>query len=844
MGRKLRLLLVWILVVSISFVMNFAAYAENDGSGSNNGNTSVHVVLSPLVDVSDVHVIVTTAQGTKNEIALSKSNGNNVGNEYKADFDRALGIISEIHVKRTDGTEQIFNPADYLRNGGNVPGSVTYDIDYAAMNRPPVAQNDSAAVNDGTTPVTINVLVNDTDADNNRLTVYVNEGSSYEGFDNNTGTLVLSEDCSSFTYTPAIGFVGTTTFIYRAYDGYVCSSNTATVTIKVNGAPVANNDSYLTKINTSINISSSDILKNDIDPNSDTLSMNSITAPQHGTLTANNDGSFTYAPAAGFTGTDSFTYKAFDGYLSSEQAAVNITVADDTPANNPPVANNDSYVVIFGNELDVAASNGLLVNDSEKDPVALTVQTQPAYGNVQSNKDGSFTYTPDLESKFTGDDTFIYSMNDGKAESNTATVTITITYASVKPILEYVQANKDHTYTAHWGYLNENGAEVDAQVSKLTGNVISGSENLPATGFKAGRQRDVFTTVFDGSNLVWTLKGPDGKQRTATASANAARPVINTQPAAYADAYSVTQGTSLVISNAPNGVLANDSDADKDSLTAVDASAPSHGTVEMHADGTFTYIPNADFYGTDSFTYKAYDGWAKSEYATVTITVTQKPSDGGNPQYVNHAPTAADHSYTVQQDTTLSVETASGLLKGAYDQDNNSMTAVNPSAPSHGRVEVNSDGSFKYYPAAGFTGTDSFTYKVSDGSLTSTNATVTITVSAKPSDDKEEPGEDPTDDNGQKDDGQPADGNDQKDDGQTPETPDNTGDNGTVVDLPDENVPEAPVDIDKGSNISANTEKESGEKGTLPKTGGIPSEAFYGLGSLLAALGVFLRKKR
>src|SRR5438445_781644 len=89
------------------------------------------------------------------------------------------------------------------------------------------------------------------------------------------------------------------------------------------------------------------------------------------------------------------------------------------------------------------------------------------------------------------------------------------------------------------------------------------------------------------------------------------------------------------------GVLGNDTDAEGDALTASVVSGPSHGTLTFNADGSFTYVPAANYNGTDSFTYKANDGQVDSSVATVTLTI------GG----VNDAPVANDDSYTVNEDT-------------------------------------------------------------------------------------------------------------------------------------------------------------------------------------------------
>ena len=105
-------------------------------------------------------------------------------------------------------------------------------------------------------------------------------------------------------------------------------------------------------------------------------------------------------------------------------------------------------------------------------------------------------------------------------------------------------------------------------------------------------------------------------------------------------------------------VLANDTDVDGDSLTAVLISGPSHGSFTFNSDGTFVYTPFANYNGTDSFTYKANDGQALSSTATVNITITA----------VNDAPIAVDDSYSITSGSVLTVS-ASGVLANDTDAD-------------------------------------------------------------------------------------------------------------------------------------------------------------------------------
>ncbi|MEL6765504.1 MAG: cadherin-like domain-containing protein, partial [Cyanobacteria bacterium J06607_6] len=166
-------------------------------------------------------------------------------------------------------------------------------------------------------------------------------------------------------------------------------------------------------------------------------------------------------------------------------------------------------------------------------------------------------------------------------------------------------------------------------------------------------------------------------------------------------------------------------DADGDDLSAAIAAAPSNGTAELNANGSFTYTPNSGFSGDDSFTYTADDGNGGTAEATVTVTVE---GDTTPPPPVNTAPEAGDDSYSTAFDTALTIAADAGVLSTDSDADGDTLTAALAAGPANGSVEVSGDGSFVYTPNAGFSGDDSFTYTADDGNGGTAEATVTVTV--------------------------------------------------------------------------------------------------------------------
>jgi hypothetical protein len=187
-----------------------------------------------------------------------------------------------------------------------------------------------------------------------------------------------------------------------------------------NAAPVAENDAFTTDRNTPVTFNVSQVLGNDSDPDGDEFYPVLVAYPDHGTLSVNAYGGITYTPDTGFVGTDTASYKLFDGELYSEVATVTFTV-EGTPA---PVATDDSYSVKRRKTLTVNAP-GVTGNDSTTGSIMVVKVSGPATGDLDLNSNGSFTYKAGSSA---GIVTFTYKVKDASGEwSNTATVTINVT---------------------------------------------------------------------------------------------------------------------------------------------------------------------------------------------------------------------------------------------------------------------------------------------------------------------------------------------------------------------------------------------------------------------------------
>ena len=170
-------------------------------------------------------------------------------------------------------------------------------------------------------------------------------------------------------------------------------------------------------------------------------------------------------------------------------------------------------------------------------------------------------------------------------------------------------------------------------------------------------------------------------------------------------------------------MLTNDIDVDGDILTSELLRNVTKGNLDFYGDGSLTYIPVADFFGNDGFTYVAKDESNVTDSIEVVIIVSP----------VNDAPVALDDEYVLESGDSLIVEIDTlGILNNDIDIDGDTLSASVLDSVEHGTVTLSSDGTFKYVTDEGdFVGVDLFTYTSSD-TATSDTATVKITVTSRP----------------------------------------------------------------------------------------------------------------
>ena len=437
--------------------------------------------------------------------------------------------------------------------------------------------------------------------------------------------------------------------------------------------------------------SSLDIAFLGMDNDGDSLGYSVVTAPSSGILSVSQAGPdsepvTTYTPNANFNGSDSFTYKANDGVLDSTTVAVSITV---NPVNDAPVA---TAITQSLNE-DASINLTLSGTDLEGDTLSYALVTQPVNGSISGNLP-NLIYTP--SPNFVGTDGFIFAANDGAATSAPVSVALTVTAVNDAPTANAQTPSVDEDSALP---IILSGADIDGD--SLTYSVVG----QPASGILSGTAPNLTYTPnadFNGTDS-FSFKANDSSLDSAAATVSITVNPVNDSPTATAQAQSSDEDSSLVIQLAGN-------DIDGDTLNFSVSTQPTSGMLSGAAPN-LTYTPNADFNGTDSFTFVANDGSVDSTPVSVDLSIAA----------VNDAPTASAQAPAVDEDNPLIV-TLSG-----DDIDGDSLTFDVVSQPTSG-VLTGAAPNLTYTPNADFNGSDSFTFKTNDSSVDSAVETVSITV--------------------------------------------------------------------------------------------------------------------
>ncbi|CAN7596435.1 tandem-95 repeat protein [Variovorax paradoxus] len=491
--------------------------------------------------------------------------------------------------------------------------------------------------------------VHATDVDSATVTYSILSGNDngYFAIDPVTGEISLTPAGAAAFANDYEAGANAHALVVGANDGTVTTNIPVTLNEQnINDAPKAPDDTKTTNEDTPV---SGQIIGSDAD--GDTLTYVKGSDPAHGTVTVNADGTYTYVPGPNFNGTDSFTVTVSDGHGGTTTSTVNVTV---NPVNDLPTVPDYTQTT----HEDTPVSGQVIGTDVDGDALTYVKGSDPAHGTVTVNADGTYTYVPGAN--FNGTDSFTVTVSDGHGGTTTSTVTVTINPVNDAPVFVDGGGTPVNTTDGYvFGY-DENrpaGAVLgtvhatDGDSATVTYSILSGNDNGyfaidPVTGEISLTPAGAAAFVNDyeaGANAHALVVGANDGTVTTNIPVTLNEQNINDAPKAPDDTKTTNEDTPV------SGQVIG-TDVDGDTLSYVKGSDPAHGTVTVNADGTYTYVPGANFNGTDSFTVTVSDGHGGTTTSTVTVTV--------NP--VNDAPVFVDGGGTP-------VNTTDGYVFG-YDE--------------------------------------------------------------------------------------------------------------------------------------------------------------------------------
>ena len=735
-------------------------YTVQDDAGVSDAKaTRVTVMVSPSDDMpvalADTFVVSNTNRLDMPTAVLLKND-----QELDGETLRIVGVKNPsggtVHF---DSNEEIgFVPeTDFVTGGFDYIVSDGQHTDVAQViitrdNFQPIAQDDELKLDPEqvVAPVTIQanqLLANDMDPENDRLSIIrVNDDS---------GDNVAMDNRGNIIFTPNDEFIdsGLSHFTYQVSDD---KGNTADASVTVvladiidegtnppgsaNQQPPVNEDDKddivdpgdVVPVDTSnepptakddniethtppdpILISISELLKNDTDPDNDTLSLTVLDEDRlNGSITDDDpsDDIIVFTPSDSFIdeGFGQWRYEIDDGQGNTTTALVTVTLIND-----PPVAEDDSFDLGHDEQITIT-SEALLENDFDSDGDLLTLLiTDSSKGQATLNAEGNVIFT--RGSEFEGEGGFEYQISDGKGGVATAQVIITglvnqDPVANDDRIDEPVPKNQASVLPITFLLDNDFDPDPNDQFSLVeVQNTINSQVEW---------QEDTDTIIFTPSPgftgeaaFEYTIEDEQGARATAQVNLE----VINTPPVAVGDdQFNTLVDASLTIPT--SNLLDNDSDANNDDLAVVSVSPTSetHGSVTLGNDNV-TFQPEEGFEGEASFNYTIEDSDGAQDTATVTVVVTEKMG--------------TDDTFTISKNTTETIP-ATELL--GNDNGQLPMSIIEVGNVQNGVVQLNSNEDVQFTPNSDFIGEASFEYALRDGLGKTDKATVTITVENTP----------------------------------------------------------------------------------------------------------------
>ncbi|MCX6050643.1 MAG: Ig-like domain-containing protein [Chloroflexi bacterium] len=566
-----------------------------------------------------------------------------------------------------------FNGQDsfaFTLNDGALDSTATVSVTVTPVNDAPIVDAQTVQT---TEDAALKLTLTGADIDSDGLTYTVVTSPAFG---------LLGGIAPDLVYTPTTDFNGDDHFIFLANDGAL-NSVTATVSIAVdpvNDAPVAAAQTAQTAEDTAITLT---LTGTDVD--GDLLGYTIVQQPAHGQLSGVAP-NLLYMPDANFNGNDTFTFNVTDGTLTSPAASLSLTV---TLVNDAPTANAQALRTYETTPLTVTLTG----SDPDSDPLTYTVLSAPVSGTL-GGVAPNLIYTP--TTGFIGNDSLTFQVDDSITNSLAATITLTVAPANNAPIAYDESARTDE----------DSNVDVRLEGTDPDGNeLVYNTLTQPLYGMLSGVAPDLLYSPADDFNGVdhFTFRVGDGITNSSVATVSLTVNSINDPPIISDQVITTTEDTTVT-------VTLTGTDADNDELTYTVVTPPLHGLLGG-VTPNLVYTPSANYNGDDRFTFVATDGITTTLPATVSLLISS----------VNDAPVAASQMITTLKNAPVAI-TLSGL-----DVDGDGLIYTVVTTPANGLLGGIAP-NLVYTPSTDFTGSNSFTFKVNDGLVDSSAATISLTV--------------------------------------------------------------------------------------------------------------------
>lgn len=581
-------------------------------------------------------------------------------------------------------------------------------------------------------------------------------GTGQWTFVSGPSTPVIQDDAAASTVVNGT-IPGTYVFQWSVSNGScTAKQDQVTITVRANCPPQATDDTYAMLEDGVLTVSAAEgILANDIDPESEPLSVNTtpVTAPAHGTVVIQPDGSFVYTPSADYNGSDSFAVSVCDINGSCVTSTVEITI---TPVNDEPsfIKGSDQlHNVNAGAQTIIAWATAISTGPVDEVSQALTftvTNDNNALFTVQPSINpltGNLTYTPATNATGVAIVTIILTDDGGTANGGDdmfATQTFTITINPNDPPVADDHTNAAMASTADATLLDPltatdpDGTIVSFTIVTLPLNGTLALNGVPVTVGQVLTPQEAEQLTYDPDGTTYgddsfTFTATDNHGSSDLTPATVTIPVTNNPP--VADDHTNDPISTLAGATAIDPLTGSDTDGTIVSYTIV--SVPPNGTLALNGvpvtpgqvltpaeAATLTYEPNGTFNGDDSFTFTVTDDGGAVDATPATVVIP-----------VNAPPHAEDDTATTDEDVPVTISILDNdtddvaLIPSTVDLDPLTPGIQSTVTTPEGTWVVNPSGTVTFTPTQDYNGIATIDYTVSDGMGAVSNvATITVTI--------------------------------------------------------------------------------------------------------------------